>query len=118
MTATVEQCRARLKTANTVRSERADFRRRVKAGEASVSALIRRPKWWAETWATGEVLLMGRGVGPYRLGRLLRDIGASERCPLGELSRRQRRRLSWLIHDDACSADDLDWYFVSSDGAA
>lgn len=62
--------------------------------------LVLRPKWWAETWAIGEVLAVAVEVGSSTAGKFLRAAGASEHRPLGELTRRQRELLAELVFDD------------------
>lgn len=72
-----------LSRAQWVRSERARARREMTAEHAA--AVVLDPPDWAATWRLGDMLAAIPGVGPRRLGRLLRRAGGDHLCPLASV---------------------------------
>ncbi len=84
---------AALARANQVRSERAELKARVRAGEVGLVGLIAEPPECLATASLAEVLLAAPGVGKVRLRRVLDASRLSPAKPLGTLTERQRSEL-------------------------
>lgn len=92
MTAAVDQERLRrLEQANRVRHRRAEWKRRLRAHDASLTDVMGDPL--TDTMKVIDVLLALRGVGRVRAGNTLRHLGASPTATLGSLTYRQRVEL-------------------------
>jgi hypothetical protein len=84
---------AALARANQVRSERAELKARVRAGEVGLVGLIAEPPKCLGSASVAEVLLTVPGVGKVRLRRVLDAARLSPAKALGTLTERQRTEL-------------------------
>lgn len=96
MTATTElpQHLRALQRANDVKLRRAALKRRIAAGEASVSEVLEAVPPEAETMRIAELLRSQRRWGQTRARRLLAFYGIGELRELRRLTERQRRVLA------------------------
>ncbi len=93
-TATMEPQRLRaLERANEVRLARAELKRRIAQGEASVAEVILRSPWEASSWSVGDVLRSQRRWGTTKCRKFLAQYQISEMKPVGTLTARQRELL-------------------------
>ena len=97
-TRSLEQRRDALLQANAIRSERAGFKRDLRAAGAEearwiAGRLLEAPPWWAESWVVWDLLLGLPKFGRVKVSKLLHRIGISQRRRVGGLSARQRREL-------------------------
>jgi hypothetical protein len=86
-----------LERANKVRLARAELKRRVAAGEASVCEVILACPWEADSMAIGDLLMSQRRWGQTRCRKFLTQIPMSEQKTIGSMTERQRRTLAALL---------------------
>ena len=101
MTPAPQRLRA-LERANAVRLARAELKRRIAEGDASVRQVILDPPQEALSWAIGELLLSQRRWGAIKCRKFLSPYHISETKTVGALTDRQRRMLAHEL--DSCSA--------------
>ena len=93
-----------LECANKVRLARAALKRRVSAGETTVTDVILQCPWEAQTMAVGDLLVSQRRWGDIRCRKFLAKLPMSEKKTIGSLTKRQRERLASALgaqHDRA-----------------
>jgi len=83
-----------LERANAVRLARAELKRRIAEGDASVAEIVLEPPDEALSWAIGEMLMSQRRWGSTRCRKFLSRYHISETKPVGALTDRQRRLLA------------------------
>ncbi|HEV3094253.1 MAG TPA: hypothetical protein VGY30_07035 [Solirubrobacteraceae bacterium] len=93
-----------LARANQVRLARADLKRRVAAGEISVSEVIAHCPWEAASMAVGDLLMSQRRWGQTRCRKFLAQIPMSEQKTIGSMTDRQRRTLAAMLSAGGPSA--------------
>lgn len=93
-----------LARANAVRLARADLKRRVHAGEATVSDVIFDAPWEAETMTVADLLMSQRRWGHTRCRKLLQGVPMSESKTVGSMTDRQRRAVAAALADRAADA--------------
>ena len=101
-TATIPQDPQRLRAlerANQVRLARAELKRRIADGDASVADVLLNPPQEALSWAVGDVLMSQRRWGATRCRKFLFHHHITETKPLGTLTERQRRLLAGQLRD-------------------
>jgi hypothetical protein len=86
-----------LERANKVRLARAELKRRVAAGETSVSEVILQCPWEADSMAVGDLLMSQRRWGQTRCRKFLAQIPMSEQKTIGSMTERQRRTLAAML---------------------
>lgn len=86
-----------LERANKVRLARAELKRRVASGETSVSEVILRCPWEADSMAIGDLLMSQRRWGQTRCRKFLVQIPMSEQKTIGSMTERQRRTLAAML---------------------
>lgn len=86
-----------LQRANEVRIARADLKRAVADGRASVAEIILACPWEAQSMAVAELLASQRRWGSSRVRKLLASIPMSEHKTIGSLTERQRRTLAAML---------------------
>ena len=89
-----EQHMRALKLANRVRLARAELKRQVSEGEATVADVIRDCPWEAQSMAIGELLMSQHRWGRQRCRRFLAQVSMSETKTVGSLTARQRDELA------------------------
>lgn len=94
---------AALRRANLVRTERAEIKRRLAAGELSPVEVIDRMPAAARGMSLAALLGSQRYWGSTRSKRLLVRVGLQESKRLGELTERQRRLLLAALLDQSPS---------------
>lgn len=90
-----------LELANRIRIQRAQLKKDIRSGEASIYELIDNPPVWAGGMKVAHVLCAMRGVAEVRAQKLLTHAGVSDRKNLGGLSPRQRKALKQALRDVA-----------------
>lgn len=83
-----------LARANRVRLARAELKRSIGRGDASVAEVIRDCPWETESMTLAELLTSQRRWGRTRARKLLQAVALSENKRLGTLTPRQRALLS------------------------
>jgi hypothetical protein len=106
MTPAPQRLRA-LERANEVRLARAELKRRIAEGEASVVEVLRDPPHAASTWEIGELLTSQRRWGSTRCRKFLNRHQISETKQIGALTERQRRILADQL--EACVSRVLEY---------
>lgn len=96
-----------LERANQVRLARAELKRRVAAGETSVSAVILACPWEAQSMAVSELLMSQRRWGHTRVRKFLSQIQMSENKTVGSMTERQRRTLAAMLGAEGVPAHEL-----------
>jgi hypothetical protein len=99
MSVTKGQHMQALERANFVRSERADLKRRMKAGETDAASVLSQPlPDWLETMRFGELLEAMPFIGPSKTYQYLAEIGnLSYTRRLNRLTTRQKFALVALL---------------------
>lgn len=100
MTCVPQRLRA-LERANEVRLARADLKRRIADGQASVAQVILDPPLEAQSWAVGDLLMSQRRWGTTRCRKFLMRNQVSETRMVGALTERQRRMLAAALSSTA-----------------
>ena len=86
-----------LRRANEVRLARAELKRSVAEGRASVGAIILACPWEAASMTISELLLSQRRWGTTRCSRFLASIGMTETKTVGSMTDRQRIALATMV---------------------
>jgi hypothetical protein len=86
-----------LERANKVRLARADLKRRVSTGEASVAEVVLQCPWEAESMTVADLLMSQRRWGVSRCRKFLAQIPMSETKTVGTMTDRQRRTLAAML---------------------
>jgi hypothetical protein len=94
-----------LERANQVRLARAELKRRVATGRASVAEVIVDCPWEAESMAIGDLLMSQRRWGQTRCRKFLSQIPMSEKKTVGSMTERQRRTLAAMLGSAAVERD-------------
>lgn len=87
-----------LARANEIRSRRAQLKRDLKAGRASIEALLLDPPEYIETAKVFDILLTIPKYGRVKVSKLLSHCRIAPSKTIGGLSERQRRELISLLH--------------------
>ena len=96
-TAPVAQHMRALAQANRVRLARAELKRQVAEGEASVADVVVSCPWEAESMTISDLLMSQHRWGRTRCRRFLASIPMSETKTVGSMTARQRRELAGLL---------------------
>jgi hypothetical protein len=109
-TAPAAQHMRALAQANRVRLARAELKRQVADGEASVADVVLECPWEAESMTISDLLMSQHRWGRTRCRRFLASIPMSETKTIGSMTDRQRRALaSTLAGDPVYSVPELMW---------
>jgi hypothetical protein len=103
-TAPAPQHMRALAQANRVRLARAELKRQVADGEATVAEIVLECPWEAESMAIADLLLSQHRWGRTRCRRFLASIPMNETKTVGSMTERQRRALSARLHGDLAEA--------------
>ncbi len=88
-----------LENANVIRYKRAELKRKINTGEASVTdALTDRPEW-LHTCKVYTLLLAMPGIGTVKAMRWMAQLGISHSKTVGGISWDQRRRLVAFLEE-------------------
>ena len=99
-TAPAAQHMRALAQANRVRLARAELKRQVAEGEASVADVVLECPWEAESMTISDLLMSQHRWGRTRCRRFLTAIPMSETKTIGTMTERQRRELARLLAGD------------------
>ena len=99
-TAPAAQHMRALAQANRVRLARAELKKRVAEGEASVAEVVLDCPWQAESMTISDLLMSQHRWGRTRCRRFLASIPMSETKTIGTMTERQRRALAGLLAGD------------------
>jgi len=109
-TAPAAQHMRALAQANRVRLARAELKRQVAEGEASVADVVLECPWEAESMTISDLLMSQHRWGRTRCRRFLASIPMSETKTIGTMTQRQRRELAGLLAPESGYAvADLAW---------
>jgi hypothetical protein len=86
-----------LEHANRVRLARAELKRRIAAGDASVPDVVLESPWEARSMELSELLMSQKRWGRERCRRLLLALGIPENKQIGTLTDRQRTALAAML---------------------
>lgn len=86
-----------LQRANAIRSERAQLKRDLKAGRASIHELLGNPPEYLETAKVFDILLAVPKYGRVKANKILQTCRISPSKTIGGLSERQRNELVSLL---------------------
>jgi hypothetical protein len=100
-TAPAAQHMRALAQANRVRLARAELKRQVAEGEASVADVVLSCPWEAESMTVSDLLMSQHRWGRTRCRRFLASIPMSETKTVGTMTERQRRALAAMLEGDA-----------------
>ena len=100
-TAPAPQHMRALAQANRVRLARAELKRQVAEGEATVAEIVLDCPWEAESMAIGDLLMTQHRWGRTRCRRFLAAIPMTETKTIGSMTDRQRRALAVRLGGDA-----------------
>jgi len=89
-----------LQQANRVRLARAELKRQVTDGEASVAEVVLDCPWEADSMAIADLLMSQHRWGRTRCRRFLSAIPMSETKAIGSMTERQRRELAARLRGD------------------
>ena len=87
-----------LQRANEIRTRRAQLKRDLRAGRASIHQLLTEPPDWVETAKVFDMLLAVPKYGRVKTNRILNQCRISPSKTIGGLSERQRTELVSLLH--------------------
>ena len=90
-----------LSRANEVRLARAELKRRIARGELSVTSVIARPSWEAESMTLADLLCSQRRWGTTRCRKFLVAMQIPETKPVSALTARQRRAIVTALQEPA-----------------
>jgi hypothetical protein len=93
-----------LEHANRVRLARAEMKRDIGRGEASVAEVVLTCPWQAHSMSISDLLMSQKRWGRARCRRLLMSIGVPENKPVGTLTERQRAALAEMLRSKHPSA--------------
>jgi hypothetical protein len=111
-TAPAAQHMRALAQANRVRLARAELKRQVAEGEASVADVVLECPWEAESMTISDLLMSQHRWGRTRCRRFLASIPMSETKTIGTMTERQRRELARLLAPEpgyAVAGAELSW---------
>jgi hypothetical protein len=86
-----------LNKANDIRTRRAQLKRDLKAGRASIHQLLSNPPHWVETAKVFDMLLAVPKYGRVKTNKVLQQCRISPSKTIGGLSERQRAELVALL---------------------
>jgi hypothetical protein len=89
-----------LAQANRVRLARAELKRQVAEGEASVAQIVLDCPWEAESMAIADLLMSQHRWGRSRCRRFLTSIPMNETKIIGSMTERQRNELAVRLSGD------------------
>src|SRR4051794_8946876 len=92
-----EQHLRALEYANRVRLARARMKRRIAAGELSVTEVVLNCPWQAHSMSISDLLMSQKRWGRTRCRRLLVSLGVPENKQIGTLTERQRLALAAVL---------------------
>ena len=92
-----EQHLRALEYANRVRLARARMKRRIAAGELSVTEVVLNCPWQAHSMSISDLLMSQKRWGRTRCRRLLVSLGVPENKQVGTLTERQRLALAAVL---------------------
>src|SRR3954447_802634 len=93
-----------LEQANRVRLARAELKRQVAEGEASVADVVLKCPWEAESMTIADLLMSQHRWGRSRCRRFLLSIPMTETKTIGSMTERQRRELAARLGGDEAMA--------------
>ena len=93
-----------LAQANRVRLARAELKRQVAEGEATVGEIVLECPWEAESMAIADLLMSQHRWGRTRCRRFLASIPMNETKTIGSMTDRQRRALAARLNGDVSEA--------------
>jgi hypothetical protein len=93
-----------LQQANRVRLARAELKRLVAEGEATVAEVVLECPWQAESMTIADLLMSQHRWGRSRCRRFLLSIPMTETKTIGSMTERQRRELAARLGGDALAA--------------
>src|SRR5262245_12934046 len=99
-TAPAAQHMRALAQANRVRLARAELKKQVAEGDASVADVVLECPWQAESMTISDLLMSQHRWGRTRCRRFLASIPMSETKTIGTMTERQRRALAGLLEGD------------------
>jgi hypothetical protein len=99
-TAPAPQHMRALAQANRVRLARAELKRQVAEGEASVAGIVLTRPWEAESMTIADLLMSQHRWGRTRCRRFLASIPMTETKTIGSMTERQRRELAARLNRD------------------
>jgi hypothetical protein len=105
--APVPQHMKALKQANRVRLARAELKRQVAEGEASVADIVLKCPWEAESMEIGDLLMCQHRWGRSRCRRFLTPIPMAETKTIGSMTERQREELASRLNGDSAANDSV-----------
>lgn len=109
-TAPAAQHMRALAQANRVRLARAELKRQVADGEASVAGVVLDCPWEAESMTISDLLMSQHRWGRTRCRRFLQAIPMSETKTIGTMTERQRRELAGLLEGNReLAVAELSW---------
>lgn len=109
-TAPAAQHMRALAQANRVRLARAELKRQVAEGEASVADVVLTCPWEAESMTISDLLMSQHRWGRTRCRRFLASIPMSETKTVGSMTERQRNALAGMLAGDPVySVSELTW---------
>ena len=107
-----------LEQANRVRLARAELKRQVAEGEATVAGIVLECPWEAESMAIADLLMSQHRWGRTRCRRFLASIPMSETKTVGSMTDRQRRALAARLRGDDTEAAVVDSFAMAGVGWA
>ena len=99
-TAPAPQHMRALAHANRVRLARAELKRQVAEGEATVAEIVLACPWEAESMSIADLLMSQHRWGHTRCRRLLTGISIPETKTIGSMTERQRNELARRLNGD------------------
>jgi hypothetical protein len=93
-----------LAQANRVRLARAELKRLVAEGEATVAEIVLACPWQAESMTIADLLMSQHRWGRSRCRRFLLSIPMTETKTIGSMTERQRKELAARLGGDALAA--------------
>ena len=99
-TAPAPQHMRALAQANRVRLARAELKRQVSDGEATVAEIVLAQPWEAESMAISDLLMSQHRWGRTRCRRFLASIPMLETKSVGSMTERQRKELAKRLNGD------------------
>ena len=104
-TAPAPQHMRALAQANRVRLARAELKRQVAEGEATVAEIVLGCPWEAESMAISDLLMSQHRWGRSRCRRFLTSIPMTETKTVGSMTERQRNELAARLNGDRPGQD-------------
>jgi hypothetical protein len=97
-----------LAQANRTRLARAELKRQVAEGEATVADVVMQVPWEAESMAIADLLICQHRWGRERSRRFLSQLRMSENKTIGSMTERQRRELATKLTGELTGQEPLD----------